>query len=64
MDNVRIGRRACLRRAIVDHCNTLPPGTRIGFDLDQDRHRYHVSDSGIVVVRCGPSGADTRSYAE
>jgi glucose-1-phosphate adenylyltransferase len=64
MDNVRIGRRACLRRAIVDRCNTLPPGTRIGFDLDQDRRRYHVCDSGIVVVRCGRSGPETRSFAE
>ncbi len=28
----------------------LPEDTVIGYDLDKDRLRYHVTESGIVVV--------------
>jgi len=49
-DNCDIGRRARVRRAILDKNVKIPPGTEIGFDLDEDRKKYHVTDSGIVVV--------------
>ena len=32
----------------------VPPHTTIGYDLEQDREQYTVTDSGIVVV---PKGA-------
>lgn len=47
---VNIGRHAQLRRCIIDKGVTIPPGERIGFDLEEDRKRFTVSDSGIVVV--------------
>ena len=50
MDYVRIGRGARLRRVIVDRHNTIEPGATIGYDLEADRKRYHVSDEGIVIV--------------
>jgi glucose-1-phosphate adenylyltransferase len=50
MDDVTIGRRARVRRAIVDKGVVVPPDAEIGFDLEADRHRFHVSDEGIVVV--------------
>ena len=28
----------------------IPAGTVIGYDLEEDRKRYFVTDSGIVVV--------------
>ncbi len=54
MDNVRIRRHAKVRRAIVDKNVEIPEGERIGYDLERDRERFTVTDSGIVVI---PKGA-------
>lgn len=50
LDNVTVGRHAKIRRAIVDKDVEIPPGARIGFDLDRDRRRWYVSEAGIVVI--------------
>lgn len=50
MERSRIGHGAMIRRAIIDQDNDIPPGERIGFYPEQDRKRFHVTDSGIVVV--------------
>ena len=49
-DNCDIGRRCKIRRTILDKNLKIPADTVIGYDLDQDRQRYHVTDSGIVTV--------------
>jgi len=49
-DNCDIGRRAKVRRAILDKNVKVPAGTEIGYNLDEDRKKYHVTESGIVVV--------------
>lgn len=49
-DNCDIGRRARVRRAILDKNVRVPEDATIGYDLDRDRQLYHVTDSGIVVV--------------
>jgi glucose-1-phosphate adenylyltransferase len=49
-DNCDIGRRCRIRRAILDKNLKIPADTVIGYDLEQDRERYHVTDSGIVTV--------------
>lgn len=53
MERSRIGRGAQVRKCIIDQDNDVPPGEKIGFDLEQDRRRFHVTDSGIVVVPAG-----------
>lgn len=53
MDYVRIGRGARLRRAIVDRHNRIAAGSDIGLDPGEDRRRYTVSLSGVVVVPRG-----------
>lgn len=53
MERSRIGRGAQVRRCIVDQDNDIPAGERIGFDLEHDRRRFHVTESGIVVVPAG-----------
>ena len=53
MDWTEIGRGCRIRRTIIDKSNLIPPGTTIGYDHDTDRERYHVSDSGIVVLARG-----------
>jgi len=49
-DNCDIGRRAKIRRAILDKNVTVPPDEEIGYNLEKDRELYFVTDSGIVVV--------------
>jgi len=49
-ENVVIGRHAKIRKAIIDKDVVIPPGTEIGYNLDEDRKRWFVSDSGIVVI--------------
>lgn len=53
MDYTIIRKGARLRRVIVDRYNTIAAGTQIGYDPDADRARYHVSESGLVVVPKG-----------
>ena len=51
LDNCDIGRRAKVRRAILDKNVRVPEDALIGYDLDADRARgLHVTDSGIVVI--------------
>jgi glucose-1-phosphate adenylyltransferase len=49
-DNVDIGRRAKVRRAILEKNVQIPADAVIGYDLDEDRKHYHVTETGIVVV--------------
>ncbi|RMG55696.1 MAG: glucose-1-phosphate adenylyltransferase [Gammaproteobacteria bacterium] len=49
-DDVHVGQHARLRRCIVDKHVHIPPGMHIGFDLAEDRKRFHVSSSGITVI--------------
>ena len=53
MPGVRIGRGAVVRGAILDKNAVVPEGALVGVDLDSDRHRYTVTDSGIVVLGKG-----------
>ena len=51
LDNCDIGRRAKIRRAVLDKNVRVPEDAVIGYDLESDRERGHfVTESGIVVV--------------
>ncbi len=51
LDNCDIGRRAKIRRAILDKNVRVPEDAMIGYDLEVDRVKgYHVTETGIVVV--------------
>jgi len=50
MDYCDIGRYAKIRRAIIDKNVQIPEGEEIGYDLERDRKRYFVTESGIVVI--------------
>jgi len=45
-----IGRDSHIRRAIIERGVSIPAGSRIGFNLEEDRKKYYVTESGIVVV--------------
>jgi len=53
MEGVNVGRYAKIKRAIIDKDVNIPQGMVIGYDLEEDRKKFVVSDSGIVVVAKG-----------
>jgi len=53
MEHVEVGRYAKIRRAIVDKDVVIPRYAEIGYHPEEDRRRFHVTDSGIVVVEKG-----------
>ena len=53
MEHVEVGRYAKIRRAIIDKDVVIPRYAEIGYDLEEDRRRFHVTESGIVVVEKG-----------
>ena len=57
-DNCDVGRQARVRRAILDKNVKIPEGAEIGYNLDKDREKYHVTDSGIVVIEGHQSTVD------
>jgi glucose-1-phosphate adenylyltransferase len=50
MENIVIGQQSKIRKAIIDKDTMIPPKTEIGYDLEADRNRFMVTDSGIVVI--------------
>lgn len=49
-DNCNIGRHARVRRAIIDKNVVIPEGAEVGFDIDADKKRFTVSETGIVII--------------
>jgi glucose-1-phosphate adenylyltransferase len=52
-EDVKVGRHCRIRRAIIDKHVELPAGTVIGYDPEEDRKRFHVTESGIVIIPKG-----------
>jgi glucose-1-phosphate adenylyltransferase len=50
LDNCIVGRQCKIRRAILDENVTVQDGECIGYDLEHDRIRHHVTEAGIIVV--------------
>jgi glucose-1-phosphate adenylyltransferase len=58
MERTVIGRGAQIRKAIIDIDNHIPPGEKIGIDIERDRQRFSISEGGVVVVPRGYFQAD------
>ena len=48
--HVNIGRHCRIRHAIIDRDVHIPDGTVIGYDPNEDKKNYFVSQSGLTVV--------------
>lgn len=57
-DNCDIGRHAKIRKAILDKNVKIPPHAEVGYNLEEDRKKYHVTESGIVVIEGHQSTVD------
>jgi len=53
MEGVNVGRYAKIKRAIIDKDVDIPRGMVIGYDLEEDKKRFFVTESGITVVAKG-----------
>lgn len=61
LDNCDVGRRAKVRRAILDKNVRIPEDAMIGYNLEKDRKLYHVTESGLVVIEGERSHVDITS---
>jgi len=50
LPDVVVNRHVRLRRVVVDKGAVLPEGFTAGFDLEEDRRRFHVTDRGITLI--------------
>ncbi len=64
MDNTRVGAKAGVQRAIVDKGAQIPDGMRIGYDHDEDRRFFKVTDEGVVVVPKGWEHPESAASSE
>jgi glucose-1-phosphate adenylyltransferase len=53
LQDVDVGEKAVVRRAIVDKNVRIAPGAQVGVDAEADRARFHLSEGGIVVIGKG-----------
>jgi glucose-1-phosphate adenylyltransferase len=56
LPEVVIGRGAKLNRVVVDQGCRIPPGLVAGYDVEQDRKRFHVSEKGVTLITPGMLG--------
>jgi glucose-1-phosphate adenylyltransferase len=52
-ENVDIGRNAVVKRAIIDKNVSIPQGMQVGVNEEDDKKRFFVSPTGIVVIPKG-----------
>jgi glucose-1-phosphate adenylyltransferase len=57
-DNCDVGRYAKVRRAILDKNVKIPENAEVGYNLKEDRKKYHVTESGIVIIEGTRSTVD------
>lgn len=50
LPDVKVGEHCKIHKAIIDRGCKIPAGTIIGFDVEEDRKRFHVSEGGVVLV--------------
>jgi glucose-1-phosphate adenylyltransferase len=53
MNDVQVGKNCRIKRTIVDKGVRFPQGTVVGYHPENDKKRFTVTDSGIVVIGKG-----------
>ncbi len=63
-DYVHIKRGSRLRRAIIGQHNVIEEGTHIGYNLEEDRSKYEVTEEGITVIGPGDVTLSLQGFSE
>lgn len=50
MDRTQIGRHSKINMCIIDKDVNVPPGTVIGYDIEEDKRRFHVDEESAIIV--------------
>ena len=50
LPDVEVNQSVRLKRVVVEKRCTLPEGLAVGFDPEEDRKRFHVSERGITLI--------------
>lgn len=50
LPNVDIGRHARLRRVVIEKNCVIPEGLVVGFDADEDKKRFYVTEEGVALI--------------
>ncbi|HNO74684.1 glucose-1-phosphate adenylyltransferase [Nitrosomonas mobilis] len=50
LPNVDIGRHARLRRVVIEKNCVIPEGLVVGFDADEDKKRFYVTQEGVTLI--------------
>ena len=50
LNNAEVGRHCKIRNAVIDSDCKIPPNSIIGYDMEEDAHRFHISPKGVVLV--------------
>ncbi len=58
LPNVEVGRNVKIRRAVIDKNCIIPDGLIVGYDLEADAKRFHVSSNGITLITPEMLGQD------
>ncbi len=53
LEGVNVGRHSKIKKAIIDKDVNIPENTVIGYDPQEDKRRFFVTETGIVVVAKG-----------
>lgn len=54
MDFCHIKKGTKIKKAVIDRFNTIDARSKIGFDSNEDKNKYFVDNSGIVLIKRGP----------
>jgi glucose-1-phosphate adenylyltransferase len=50
LPDVHIGENARLRKVVIDKRARVPAGLEVGFDKENDKKRFHVTDNGVTLI--------------
>lgn len=50
MDRVKVGKNCRINMAIIDKDVKIPPEVSIGYNLEEDRQRFHVDEESNIIV--------------